>query len=158
MQLDVKNAFLHGNLEEEVFMEPSLGFNKGVAGQVCKLKKALYGLKQSPKAWFDRFSKAMKSMGYMQSRGDHTLFIKHSQKGSLTALLVYVGGYIVTRNDIEEQQQLSKDGIFLSQRKYTMDLLKETGMLGGWTTSTPAEPNLKLGNFDSSAVEKGRYQ
>ena len=48
-------------------------------------------------------------MGYRQSRGDHTLFIKHSQKGSLIALLVYVDDIIITGNDIEEQQQLKKD-------------------------------------------------
>jgi hypothetical protein len=69
---------------------------------VCKLKKALYGLKQSPRAWFERFSQAMKRFGYTQSHADHTLFIKHSIQGKLTALTVYVGDIVLTGKDNEE--------------------------------------------------------
>ena len=77
-QFDVKNAFLHGDLEEEVYLDIPPGFNdERTQGKVCKLKKALYGLKQSPRAWFDRFSKAMISFGYQQSNADHTLFVRH---------------------------------------------------------------------------------
>jgi hypothetical protein len=54
-------------------------------GKVSKLKKALYGLKQSLRAWFERFSRAMQRFGYNQSHADHTLFIKHSIQGKLTA-------------------------------------------------------------------------
>ena len=64
-QLDVKNVFLHEDLEEEVYMEVPLGLEeKFEKGKVCKLKKALYRLKQSLRVWFGRFTKAMKSMGY----------------------------------------------------------------------------------------------
>jgi hypothetical protein len=64
-QFDVKNAFLHGELEEEVYMEVPPGFNdEQTKGKVYRLKKALYSLKQSPRAWFDRFGKAMISFGY----------------------------------------------------------------------------------------------
>ncbi|KAJ7950679.1 Retrovirus-related Pol polyprotein from transposon TNT 1-94 [Quillaja saponaria] len=77
-QLDIKNAFLHGDLAEEVYMEIPLGFScQKTEGKVCKLKKSLYGLKQSPRAWFDRFQKAMISFGYQQSNADHTMFVKH---------------------------------------------------------------------------------
>ena len=65
-------------------------------GKVCRLKKSLYGLKQSPRAWFDRFSQAMINYGFKQSQGDHTLFIKRSLGGKLTALIVYVD-IILTR-------------------------------------------------------------
>ena len=62
--MDVKNAFLHKDLEDEVFMELPSEFQEGDAGKVCRLKKAPYGLKQSLRASFNRFSKAMKAMGY----------------------------------------------------------------------------------------------
>lgn len=72
-QFDVKNAFLNGILEEEVYMDqpPGIDCNK----KVCRLKRALYGLKQSPNAWFARFSTFMKKVGYKQSDADHTLFV-----------------------------------------------------------------------------------
>ena len=67
-QLDVKNVFLNGDLEEEVFMSPPPGFEESFGvGKVCKLKKSLYGLKQSPRAWSERFGKVIKHYGYTQS-------------------------------------------------------------------------------------------
>ena len=68
-QFDVKNAFLDGDLEEEVYMELPLRVKNGSSckGEVCKLKKSLYGLKQSLKAWFGKFSTTMKEFGYKQS-------------------------------------------------------------------------------------------
>ena len=77
-QLDVKNAFLHGNLDEEVYMEVPLGYTGLIETKfVCKLERALYGLKQSQRAWFGRFSSVMRKYGYRQSNLDHTLFLKH---------------------------------------------------------------------------------
>jgi len=64
-QFDVNNAFLHGDLEEEVYMQLPPRFNiSQSSGKVCRLRKALYGLKQSPRAWFGRFTEAMKRIGY----------------------------------------------------------------------------------------------
>ena len=63
-QLDIKNAFLHGDLQEEVYMEQPLGFvAQGEIGKVCRLRKSLYGLKQSPRAWFGKFSQAVEKFG-----------------------------------------------------------------------------------------------
>jgi len=70
-QLDVNNAFLHGNLKEEVYMKIPLGFSyKKREGKVSKLRKTLYGIKQSPCKWFDRFIKAILRFWYKQSNGD----------------------------------------------------------------------------------------
>jgi hypothetical protein len=104
-QYDVKNAFLHGDLEEEIYMEAPPGF-EFKEGMVCKLKKALYGLKQSPRAWFGRLTTVMIALGYRQSQGDHSLFIRHSKSGGVTALLVYVDDMIVTGNDTLEMHNL----------------------------------------------------
>ena len=184
-QLDVKNAFLNGDLKEEVYMEIPPGFNEEYeAGKICKLKKALYGLKQSPRAWFDRFNRFVKSLGYTQAQSDHTLFVKHSHN-KVCILIVYVDDIIITGDDAVEISQLKKvlatefeikdlgslryflgmeiartrNGIAVIQRKYVLDLLKETGLLGCKPVSTPIDPNIKLGNVkESKPVDKGRYQ
>ncbi|WKA11750.1 hypothetical protein VitviT2T_029220 [Vitis vinifera] len=185
-QFDVKNAFLHGELSEEVYMDlpPGCMVSKKQCQKVCKLKKSLYGLKQSPRAWFGRFTKSMRAFGYRQSNSDHTLFLK-KQHGKITALIVYVDDMVVTRNDPEERKTLqnylsrefemkdlgplkyflgievsrSSEGIFLSQRKYALDLLQETGMSGCQPVNTPIEEGLKLCvEPNQVSTDKGRYQ
>ncbi|RVW87157.1 Retrovirus-related Pol polyprotein from transposon TNT 1-94 [Vitis vinifera] len=185
-QLDVKNAFLNGDLEEEVYMdilaglETTSNFNK-----VCRLRKSLYGLKQSPRAWFERFTKVVKGYGFVQCQSDHTLFVKHFPEGKLAIIIVYVDDIILT-SDHEEKIDLlkklltkefeikdlgnlkyflgmeiarSKKGIAVSQRKYVLDLLNETGMLGCKPAETPMDTTVKLEESDGSApVDKGRYQ
>ena len=80
-QFDVKNAFLHGEIEEEVYVKAPPGFSEEYnPGEGCRLRRALYGLKQSPKVWFGRFTIAMKKFGYEQSNSDHTL--SQEEKGS----------------------------------------------------------------------------
>ena len=108
-QLDVKNAFLHGDLEEEVFMELPPGFeNRLGKGKVCRLKKSLYGLKQLPRAWFENFTQSVKNMGYTQGQTNHTMFYKHSCNGKITILIVYVDDIILTRSDEGEMLRLKK--------------------------------------------------
>lgn len=77
-------------------MNLPLGFEKkfGV-DKVCKLNKSLYGLKQSPRAWFERFGKVVKNLGYSQSQADHTMFYKHSREGKVAILIVYVDDIIL---------------------------------------------------------------
>ncbi|KAF5950988.1 hypothetical protein HYC85_012981 [Camellia sinensis] len=185
-QFDVKNAFLYGDLEEEVYMDIPPGFEDlQTKGKVCRLRKSLYGLKQSPRAWFERFNQAMVKYGFKQSQADHTLFVKHFSHGKTTALIVYMDDIVLTRDDVEEIPLLkkylasefeikdlenlkyflgievarSKDGIFICQKKYVLDLLKETGMLGSKACDTPLEPNQKLSDdIGGAAVDRGSYQ
>ncbi|XP_058211908.1 uncharacterized mitochondrial protein AtMg00810-like [Rhododendron vialii] len=183
-QFDVKNAFLHGELEEEVSMDIPPGFSSSeTEGKLCRLKKAFYGLKQSPRAWFDRFSKAMLKFGYKQSHADHTMFIKGGA-GKIVVLIVYVDDMIMTGNDVDEFVNLksslaqefeikdlgplryflgmevarSDKGIFISQRKYILDLLEETGMLGCRPADSSIEANHHLSGDVGERTDKERYQ
>lgn len=98
-QFDVKNALLHGDLEEEVYMDTPLGFQmSGAEGKMCRLKRALYALKQLLRVWFERFQAAMFTNGYKQCQADHTLFIKREDR-KMTALIVYVDDIVVIGND-----------------------------------------------------------
>ena len=75
-QLDIKSAFLNGELLEEVYMEQPPGFvAQGEFGLVCKLRRSLYGLKQSPRAWFGRFSSVVQEFGMLRSETDHSVSI-----------------------------------------------------------------------------------
>ena len=134
------------------------------------MKKSLYGLKQSPRAWFERFGKVIKRYAYIQSQADHTMFYKHSNDGKIAILIVYVDDIVLTGDDCDELAKLkkklaeefeikdlgalkyflgmefarSREGIFVNQKKYVIDLLNETGMLGCKPAETPIEPNVKL--------------
>ncbi|XP_042019189.1 uncharacterized protein LOC121767027 [Salvia splendens] len=70
-------------------------------GEVCQFKKTLYGLKQSPRAWFGRFTEAVKKYDYQQSNANHTLFMK-KKRGKLTCLIIYVDDMIITGDDSEK--------------------------------------------------------
>ena len=102
-QYDVKNTFVHGDLTEEIYMTLPPGYFFLVpstpASVVCRLRKSLYGLKQSPRAWFARFTTAMRNCGYQQCNGEHTLFYRHSPSGGVVILLVYVDAIIITGDD-----------------------------------------------------------
>lgn len=106
-QFDVKNAFLHGDLAEEVYMRLLPSFLPHLSkGKVCRLKKALYGVKQSPRAWFECFRLAVIQFGHFHSQADHTLFLKRTGGTHLIALIVYVDDIIVIGNDPVEISQL----------------------------------------------------
>ena len=98
-QLDVKNAFLNGDLQEEVYMSPPSGVSRD-SGYVYKLKKALYGLKQAPCAWFEKFSVVISSLGFASSSHDSALFVKCTDTGPLI-LSLYVDDMIITDDDID---------------------------------------------------------
>nr|GFC87053.1 putative reverse transcriptase, RNA-dependent DNA polymerase [Tanacetum cinerariifolium] len=91
-------------------------------GEACRLKKSLYGLKQSPRAWFGRFTLAMKRYGFKQSNSDHTLFLKN-RKNHVTCLIIYVDDMVITGNDEEEIKRL-KVGLFAEFKMKDLGNLK----------------------------------
>ena len=97
-QLDIKNAFLHGNLMKEVYMEQPLGFvAQGEIGRVFHLRKSLYGLKQSPCIWFGKFSQVIEKFGMQKSKFDHFVFYRNSEVG-IILLVVYVDDIVIVKD------------------------------------------------------------
>ncbi|KAG8490001.1 hypothetical protein CXB51_016020 [Gossypium anomalum] len=107
VQFDVKIAFLHGDLEEEIYMTQPDGFK--VAGKenwVCKLTKSLYGLKQSPRQWYKRFDQFMKGQRYTRSKFDHCVYFQKLQEGTFIYLLLYVDDMLITSKNKVEIERL----------------------------------------------------
>ncbi|GKU93110.1 hypothetical protein SLEP1_g6738 [Rubroshorea leprosula] len=156
-QMDVKNAFLNGDLVEEVYMQPPPGL-KHPPNKVCQLKRALYGLKQAPRAWFAKFSTTISEFGFTSSPHDTTLFIRKTNHDDMIIIeddissihdlrqflshkfemkdlgvLSYFLGFEVTSSD---------DGYLLSQTKYASDLISKARLADSKTASTLLEPNV----------------
>ena len=168
-QLDVNNAFLHGDLSKDVYMVIPPGVSSSRPSQCCKLLKSLYGLKQASQKWFEKLSLLLLSYGYQQAQADHSLFIK-AIGSDFTALIIYVDDIVLTGNSVEEINSIknvldcnfrikdiailkyflglevahSDAGISFYQRKYCLDLLHDSGLLGSKPSSTPMDSALRL--------------
>ena len=95
-QLDVKNAFLHGILQEEVYMAQPQAFTSKVHPNfVYRLRKSFYGLKQAPRVWNDKFTSFLPSLGFQASLVDPSLFVQHSSHGTVI-LLLYIDDILLT--------------------------------------------------------------
>jgi len=166
--MDVKNAILNGELEEEVYMRPPPGFTCR-ENKVCRLRKALYGLKQAPRAWFSKFHKTITQLNFSSSAHDSALFTRKTENDTVV-LLLYVDDMIITGDDsigIEELKQFlcqhfemkdlgplsyflglevlsSSGGLFLSQAKYASDLVSRAGLTDCKLEHTPLEPNVRF--------------
>ncbi|KAJ9537125.1 hypothetical protein OSB04_029858 [Centaurea solstitialis] len=169
-QLDVKNAFLHGDLTETVYMRQPPGYvNSSFPDHVCRLRKALYGLKQAPRAWYHRFAVYISSLGFLSSKTDTSLFTYH--RGSDTIyLLLYVDDIILTASSptlismvisklssefpmsdlgplsffLGIAASRSKSGLFLSQSAFAQEILARADMASCNPCSTPADTKTKL--------------
>ena len=109
----IKNAFLHGDLEEEICIEQPPGFvARRESSLGCRLQKSLYGLKQSPRAWFGRFNKVLQQFGMVRSEADHLVFYKHSSCGCYIYLVIYVDDIVNTGDDREGIKGLKQLYIF----------------------------------------------
>ena len=175
-QMDVKNAFLNGDLQEEVYMTPPPGVAHNF-GEVCKLKKALYGLKQAPRAWFEKFSTVITSLGFRSSNHDSALFIKVTTAGRIL-LSLYVDDMVITGDDVAGIDRLklelasrfemkdlgplryflgievafSPKGYLLSQSKYIADILERARLTDNKTVQTPLELNVRYSPTDGTPL------
>jgi hypothetical protein len=177
-QLDVNNAFLHGDLDEEVFMQLPLGFASKGETRVCKLNKSLYGFKQALRQWFSKFSTTLIQHSFIQSKADYSLFTKIVDS-SFIVLLVYVDGIVLASNDSKITDEFIvflntrfklKDlsplkfflgleiayitkGITLCQRKFAFDILNDAGHLAAKPAKFLMEPNIKFPATEGALLE-----
>lgn len=169
-QLDVKSAFLHGDLKEDVFVEQPKGFEvEAESNKVYKLKKALYGLKQAPRAWYSRIEGYFAKEGFEKCYCEHTLFVK-KERGDVLVVSVYVDDLIYTGSSMEMIEEFKKSmmeefsmtdlgkmkyflgveviqdekGIFINQRKYAAEIIKKYGMDESNSVKNPIVPGQKL--------------
>ncbi|KAI9180090.1 hypothetical protein LWI28_001059 [Acer negundo] len=146
--MDVHNAFLHGDLAEEIYMSPPPGLRlQGEDNLVCRLHKSLYGLKQASRQWFAKFSEAICSAGYKQSRADYSLFTRKQGK-SFTALLIYVDDILITGND---PVSIATTKMFLHSHFHLKDL-------GAAPINTPMERGLKLSDQSDLLKDPSQYR
>jgi transposase InsO family protein len=170
-QLDVKSAFLHGELNEAVFVEQPQGYEKkGEEYKVYKLKKALYGLKQAPRAWYSRIEAYFVKEGFERCSCEHTLFIKTGDGGKILIVSLYVDDLIFTstdesmfvkfRNSMKLEFDMidlgkmkyflgvevlqNPDGIYISQRKYAIEVLERFRMEKSNSVKNPIVPGVRL--------------
>ena len=107
-QLDVKTAFLHGDLKEEIYMDQPKGFKvKGKERMVYKLKKSLYGLKQAPRQWSKKFDSFMVGHGYTRTNADHCVYVRKFPNGKF--VILFVDDILVVRQDAGVIENLKKD-------------------------------------------------
>eukprot|EP00253_Pinus_taeda_P028697 PITA_28697 len=159
--MDVKNAFLHGDLSEEIYTEQPLGFIQD-ASLLCKLKKSLYGLKQAPRAWYAKMDSFLLSQNFERCKSDPNVYMLRTHD-SLLILVLYVDDLLITGSSASAITtvkralhdrflmmdmgplhfflglEISQDviGIKLSQAKYAWDLLERFRMTDCKLAPTP---------------------
>ena len=170
-QADVDKAYLHGSLDEELYMRVPEGIDSAeFSGKVLKLDRALYGLKQAGRVWNHRIHATLEGLGYSRTKSDACIYVRR-EGGQYHYIALYVDDLLFVSPDLAEIQRVKdglkreygiKDlgeakfilgiqvhrrengGIFLSQRAYLEDVLLRLGHADGRTAPTPMQPNLQL--------------
>ena len=185
-QMDVKTAFLHGHLEETIYMKQPEGFEvPGKETMVCKLKRSLYGLKQSSRCWFVELKKYLVSLGYEQSKADPCVFLRW-ENGNLSVNTIYVDDIILLADIMDDMIKFkgelshkfemtdlgpmnfclgisvitSEDTLKIHQRQYIQSILNKFEMSDAHPVCVPADPNVKLNvpDEESRPADRNMYQ
>ena len=184
-QMDVKSAFLNGDLKEECYLQQPPGFEDLDNPDHCyKLNKAVYGLKQAPRAWYETLSTFLTDSGFKRGVVDPTLFRKNNDK-HLMLIQVYVDDIIFGSTDSSMVEEFSKlmiskfkmsmnrelsfflglqvkqvnQGIFIHQERYVKDLLKKYDMEHGSTAKVPIPFAHKLNpDLSGDLVDQKNYR
>uniref|UniRef100_A0A803P5L5 Integrase catalytic domain-containing protein n=1 Tax=Cannabis sativa TaxID=3483 RepID=A0A803P5L5_CANSA len=182
LQLDINNAFLNGDLEEKVYMQIPQGLtlppNLMGTNLVCKLHKSIYGLRQSSRQWYKKLTYALLQEGFTQSQANYTLFTRGTHN-TFVVLLVYVDDIILAGPNLQLLHHLqdalqarfklktlgplkyflgfeiarANSNLFLSQRKYTLQLLQDTGYTDSKPAKAPMDPRQRLNDQDGDLLD-----
>jgi hypothetical protein len=167
--IDIKNAFIQGDLEEDIFMQQPSGFSDG-SDCVCFLNKSLYGLKQAPRVWNKKLSDYIIFLGFVKSKSDGALFILCSEELGIIFLLVYVDDIQIASKKLSSvtavkkallsrfpgkdlgeskyflQMSIERDRqkklIYFRQQRHIEKLLEETGLQDAHPISIPMMINV----------------
>ncbi|KAK9823470.1 hypothetical protein WJX72_002956 [[Myrmecia] bisecta] len=169
--LDIKTAFLNGELEEDVWVEQPAGYQEGEPGMACHLNRALYGLRQAPRAWHLKLKEELVAMGFTTCDADAALFVRKGDKGN-TYLLIYVDDILIasdTEREVESVKAAIKQvfdardlgeasfflgmiierdranrSIKLTQARMTANIVDKYGLSDAKPRSLPLDPALRL--------------
>ncbi|CAL5439703.1 unnamed protein product [Camellia sinensis] len=186
-QMDVKTAFLHGDLKEEIYMEQPEGFEvKGKENLVCRLKKSLYGLKQAPRQWYKKFDSFMVGHEYKRTVADQCVYVRTFPGGNFIILLLYVDDMLIVGQDATTIRSLKKEllqsfdmkdlgpaqqilgmnivrdrkakKLWLSQEKYVERVIEKFNMKDAKPVSTPLANHFKLSKNSCPSSTKERQE
>ncbi|GJV99549.1 retrovirus-related pol polyprotein from transposon TNT 1-94 [Tanacetum coccineum] len=182
-QMDVKTAFLNGELDEEIYMQQPEGFVvKGQEHKVCKLVKSLYGLKQAPKQWHEKFDNTLLSNGFQINECDKCVYVKQ-YKNAFVIICLYVDDMLImgTNMDVINQTkkmlhssfdmkdmgeadvilgiriQKNSNGYILTQSHYIEKTLKKFGHYDDRPVVTPFDPKVQLKKNKGQSVSQLHY-
>lgn len=183
-QMDVKSAFLNGNLDEVIFMACPPGWDNS-NGMVWRLRKSLYGLKQASREWYKTIRAEFEALGFERSGSDHSIFVK-TANNSILIIALYVDDMLIAGNDratidafkttLSERFEMTDLGnarwmlgmeirrdrarriLSISQEQYIEKILERHGMANCRPVSTPMEPNLKLEKLPVATIDPKPYQ
>lgn len=184
--VDVVTAFLHGDLDETIYMSQPEGFLvEGEEDKVYRLRKAVYGLKQSARMWNKKADKVLKDLGYKKSLHESCIYFK-IDNSSMVIIALYVDDFFIFHNDKDELNSVKKElsnhfkikdlgpishclgmkidcdkrnhQIAISQKRYILDILRKFGMQDCKPVSTPLDPNVKFETDNVNYVDDVPYQ